>query len=477
MIGSVLFNKYSIVEALGRGGTSTVYLAENIILSNYWAIKVLSKENAWLSAELDEIDMLKNLSHPMLPRIADMAEDNDNYYIIMDYIEGTNVSDLLNNTGIIPQNTLVNWTLALLDVLDYLHKRNPPVIYRDLKPGNLIVDDSGRLRLVDFGSARFHNQEADDDTVYIGTRGYAAPEQYGAGQSDHRTDLYNLGMTLFHLATGTHPISIPPETMKTELKLSGITNAFASFILKLTQASPEDRFQSCSEAMAYLDEIQRHRGLYSRKTIKGSIKSGKRRFKGIIGIGSILPSCGVTSFALSLGLYLSKNNIKSTLIELNSSGDFDRLRDVFDSMGWLRTQSKIKMEALNLVLYPNASEFGEISRKGIDATILDLGHINTENKLRELNRADIKLILCPGVPWKYKLVSEWLDKNLITNSKELIFLVSNTQGLEKLFLKKTVKGSPIINYPFNGNVISPNRSDLIQIDKIFKEICHVSGYA
>ena len=127
----------------------------------------------------------------------------------MDYIEGTNVSDLLNNTGIIPQNTLVNWTLALLDVLDYLHKRNPPVIYRDLKPGNLIVDDSGRLRLVDFGSARFHNQEADDDTVYIGTRGYAAPEQYGAGQSDHRTDLYNLGMTLFHLATGTHPISIP----------------------------------------------------------------------------------------------------------------------------------------------------------------------------------------------------------------------------------------------------------------------------
>ena len=155
MIGSVLFNKYSIVEALGRGGTSTVYLAENIILSNYWAIKVLSKENAWLSAELDEIDMLKNLSHPMLPRIADMAEDNDNYYIIMDYIEGTNVSDLLNNTGIIPQNTLVNWTLALLDVLDYLHKRNPPVIYRDLKPGNLIVDDSGRLRLVDFGSAGF----------------------------------------------------------------------------------------------------------------------------------------------------------------------------------------------------------------------------------------------------------------------------------------------------------------------------------
>ncbi len=476
MIGNVLFNKYNIVDVLGQGGTSTVYLAENILLKNFWAIKVLSKQNVWLSVEMDEIEILKKLSHPMLPRIADMAEDDDNYYIIMDYIEGTNVSDLLNNTGVIPQKALISWTSALLDVLEYLHGRTPPVIYRDLKPGNLIVDDSGRLRLVDFGSARLHNLEANDDTVYIGTRGYAAPEQYGAGQSDHRTDLYNFGMTLFHLATGIHPVSMSSDDMRTELKLSGINNAYASFILKLTQASPERRFQSCGEAMAYLDEIEKHGGLYHRKTRKSSFKSGKRRFRGTIGIGSILPSCGVTSFVLSLGLYLSKNNMKSSLIELNSSGDFDRLRDVFDSMGWLKTQSKTKMEALNLVLYPNASDFGEISRKGIDASILDLGYINTENKLMELNRADIKLVLCPGVPWKYKLASEWLDKNLIKNNGELIFLVSNTQGLEKHLLKQLVQGSAIVNYPFNANVINPNKSDLMQIDKIFKEICHISGH-
>ena len=84
MIGNVLFNKYNIVDVLGQGGTSTVYLAENILLKNFWAIKVLSKQNVWLSVEMDEIEILKKLSHPMLPRIADMAEDDDNYYIIMD---------------------------------------------------------------------------------------------------------------------------------------------------------------------------------------------------------------------------------------------------------------------------------------------------------------------------------------------------------------------------------------------------------
>ncbi len=476
MIGKTLFNKYNIVAILGQGGTSTVYLGENIILKNYWAIKVLSKKNAWLSLEMEEIGILKQLSHPMLPRIADMEEDNDNFYIVMDYLEGTNVSELLTNIGIIPQATLINWASSLLDVLNYLHTKTPPVIYRDLKPGNLIVDESGRLRLVDFGSARFHNQEASDDTVYIGTRGYAAPEQYGTGQSDHRTDLYNLGMTLFHLATGTHPVSINSDSMKTELKLAGIHNVLASFILKLAQTSPDKRFQSTSDAMIYLSEFEKIGGLNSKKSALGALKGSKRKFKGIIGIGSILPSCGVTSFVLRLGLYLSKNNMKSALVELNSSGDFDRLREVFDSMGWLKIQSKTKMEALNLVLYPNAAEFGEISRKGIDATILDLGHINNENKLRELNRADIKLILCPGVPWKYKLVSEWLDKNLIKNNGELIFLVSNTQGLEKHLLKQLIHGATVVNYPFNANVINPNRSDLIQIEKTFKKICNLSGH-
>ena len=130
MIGKTLFNKYNIVAILGQGGTSTVYLGENIILKNYWAIKVLSKKNAWLSLEMEEIGILKQLSHPMLPRIADMEEDNDNFYIVMDYLEGTNVSELLTNIGIIPQATLINWASSLLDVLNYLHTKTPPVMAR-----------------------------------------------------------------------------------------------------------------------------------------------------------------------------------------------------------------------------------------------------------------------------------------------------------------------------------------------------------
>lgn len=451
-----------------------VYLAENIVLNNLWAIKTLKKSNQWLSVEMDEIEILKGLSHPMLPRIADMAEDEENYYIIMDYIEGTNVSELLNSKGTISQRILIKWTSELLDVLNYLHQRTSPIIYRDLKPGNLIVDDSGRLRLVDFGSARFHNQEAKDDTVYIGTKGYAAPEQYGTGQSDHRTDLFNLGMTLFHLATGTHPSKISPECMKLRLKRAGISKNFSNFILKLTQISPGRRFQSCSQAMIALSKIERPMGLYERK-IASNLQ--EKEFRGIIGIGSMLPSCGVTSFALNLGLLLSQSNIKTALIELNNSGDFDQLRDVFDSMGMLKLQTKTKYEVKNMVMYPNASEFGEVSRKGIDATIMDLGALNSEKKIRDFNRADIKLIICPRVSWKYKYISEWIQNNKKTNGSDWAYLAIYQQNNEKNMLERLLNGASIVFCSDLSNGVRLDKVGLNEIGRAFDKIKKITGYA
>ena len=127
-----------------------------------------------------------------MPRIADLTEDKENYYIVMDYISGSNLLKIIDSQGKVPEKILLKWTEDLLGVLMYLHSRIPPIIYRDLKPANIIVDDSGTLRLVDFGTARYHTNEVTEDTVYIGTQGYAAPEQYGIGQSDQRTDLFNL---------------------------------------------------------------------------------------------------------------------------------------------------------------------------------------------------------------------------------------------------------------------------------------------
>jgi len=142
--GEIIADKYRIIDFLGEGGTSAVYLAENIVLSNLWAIKVLSKNSPRISTDLEEIGILKDLSHPMLPRIADLTEDSDNYYIVIDYFPGSNLLRVLECQGKIHERTLLKWTKDLLDVLKYLHSRTPPIIYGDLKPANLIVDDIGQ---------------------------------------------------------------------------------------------------------------------------------------------------------------------------------------------------------------------------------------------------------------------------------------------------------------------------------------------
>ena len=210
----------------------------------------------------------------MLPRIADLTEDSDNYYIVMDYF-GLKFTENNRVPGRISERTLLKWTKDILNVLRYLHSRTPPVIY-DLKPANLIVDDSDQLRLVDFGTARYYSDEISEDTVYIGTQGYAAPEQYGIGQTDQRTDLYSLGMTIIHLATGIHPVKLGSDSIRDSLRKAGITQNFIRFVLKLTQTDPLKRFQTCEKAIEELDRIMNP----ERQFLKNYIaKKAKKNFR------------------------------------------------------------------------------------------------------------------------------------------------------------------------------------------------------
>ncbi|NLX64077.1 MAG: serine/threonine protein kinase [Clostridiaceae bacterium] len=465
----IIADKYRIIDFLGEGGTSAVYLAENIVLNNFWAIKVLYKNSPRLSVDMEEIDILKNLSHPMLPRIADLTEDEDNYYIVMDYIPGSNLLKVLEYQGKIPEKTLLKWTRDLLDVLKYLHSRNPPIIYGDLKPANLIVDDIGQLRLVDFGAARYYTKEKTEDTVYIGTQGYAAPEQYGVGQTDQRTDLYSLGMTIFHLATGIHPVKQGSEKLKDVLKKAGIAQRYIHFILKLAQTDPGKRFQNCEEAIEELGRmiIPERLFFYNRKAEKS--------FKGVIAIASLLPASGVTSLCLAIGKYLSSNKVSSVLVELNSSGDFDRMREYLDELGEVKLQSENRFEANNLVFYPNAPDFGVVSRKGIDAIILDLGQLNTERKMIQFNHADIRIIVCPNVPWKYSLFSECHQKIESLAKEEWIYTANISQSYEHQKLKKLLGSNRLVLYSTVSNPFYLNTEDHKRIGVVLNEICKLAG--
>lgn len=211
-IGSLVDGKYKILSEIGHGGMSVVYMAINEKAKKTWAVKEVRKDgkmdfNTVRQGLMAEIETLKKLKHPNLPSIVDVIEDEDSFIIVMDYIEGRSLDKIIEENGAQPESYVVEWAKQLCDVLGYLHSRQPAIIYRDMKPANVMLKPDGNIMVIDFGTAK--NYEIDlGETTGIGTIGYAAPEQYigsGLGRTDARTDIYCLGITLYHLLTNVDP--------------------------------------------------------------------------------------------------------------------------------------------------------------------------------------------------------------------------------------------------------------------------------
>lgn len=257
-IGSLLDGKYKILNKIGQGGMSIVYLAMNEKANKQWAVKEMRKEKnrnyeVMKQSLITETNLLKELKHPYLPSIADIIENDDTIIIVMDYIEGRPLSDILLEEGTIEEDKVVEYAIQLCDVLDYLHSQNPPIIYRDLKPANIMLKPDGKITLIDFGTARKYNYDSVSDTTCLGTIGYAAPEQFAGEtlrQTDARTDIYNLGATMYHLLTGVNPSEPPYELYPIRRWDERLSNGLEKIILRATRKDPEKRFNDCKE-MSY----------------------------------------------------------------------------------------------------------------------------------------------------------------------------------------------------------------------------------
>lgn len=283
-IGSVVDRKYKILSEVGHGGMSVVYLAINERANKTWAIKEVRKDGvvdfeAVKQGLVVETDMLKRLNHPHLPSIVDVIDTEDSFLIVMDYIEGKSLQSVLKNGGAQPLDRVVEWGKQLCDVLGYLHSRQPAIIYRDMKPANVMLKPDGTITLIDFGTAReFKNRTKVEDTTCLGTRGYAAPEQFGGlGETDGRTDIYCLGATLYHLLTGHSPAD-PPYEIKPlsywdpSYEGSGIEK----LINKCCQQDPGARYQNCEELMYALEHLEEEneREIRKRKRRMGAFIAG-----------------------------------------------------------------------------------------------------------------------------------------------------------------------------------------------------------
>lgn len=258
-IGDVVEGRYRIVSVLGSGGMSTVYLADDLRLAGkHWAVKESRQSNGTEYEFLAEAEMLVKLNHPNLPDIVDYfpADSNGCSYLVMDYIEGETLLQRFERSGKrLPVNHVIDYALQLCDVFAYLHSHQPePIIYRDVKPANLMIDAQERIRLIDFGIARSYKAGQAADTVRIGTIGFAAPEQFEGRQTDARTDLFGLGALLYYLLSGGHYYYAVRRPLSDHS--TAISASLSALVEKLLQAEPRARCQSAAEVRNELLRIQ-----------------------------------------------------------------------------------------------------------------------------------------------------------------------------------------------------------------------------
>lgn len=303
--GTIIDGKYKILNKIGQGGMSVVYLAMNEKANKQWAIKEVRKdvtENFEVIRQglITETDLLKKLNHPNLPSIVDVIDTEDTFLIVMDYIEGNPLSVLLEEKGAQPQNVVVDIALQLCDVLSYLHTREKPIIYRDMKPANVMLKPNGDVVLIDFGIAREYKRQNSADTTCLGTQGYAAPEQFGGqGQTDARTDIYCLGATLYHLLTGHNPTEPPYEMYPIRYWNENFSSGLEEIILTCTQKNPLDRYQNCEELRYALEHYLEMDDAY------------RKRERRQLRIFAAISGMAVFCFAAALGFHLAGNSLKN----------------------------------------------------------------------------------------------------------------------------------------------------------------------
>lgn len=313
LMKSVLAEKYEICGQIGEGGSGIVYRVWDRHMERFAALKVGKSEESPGRRNVlrKEMEMLRSLKHSMLPAVYDYF-DEDGQYLVMEYIEGISLHNYIEAEGCIPEKKVCEWAMQLLDLLAYLHGRKPPVIYRDLKPDNIIVCPDGCLRVVDFGAALPSRYDRPYQENLAGTVGYAAPEQLsdtrtGGRKTDERSDIYTFGATLYHMLTGFNP-SLPPCGIRPVRCMNpGLTRRIEWIVGRCTQAEPSKRYQTVEEIKRDLERRGRvsfsfyrkeRRSRYVIRRMEKRIWLTEKKTTGLLSLGILL--CTVLLYGVSL---------------------------------------------------------------------------------------------------------------------------------------------------------------------------------
>jgi serine/threonine protein kinase len=258
-------NLYRVKRLVGGGGMAWVYQVERLSGEetqggsppSLWALKELRPQTEDPETQQhartlfnQEATILSRLDHPNLPQVIDFFEDQGRAYLVMEFIWGESLEKRIAaaNSPLLEREVL-QWAAQICTVLEYLHSRQPAIIFRDLKPSNVMVTNAGMVKLVDFGIARTYKEDKLQDTIALGSENYAAPEQWGEAQTDARSDIYGLGATLYHLLANLppSPAFLPSEPQPVDELNPALSRATVEIITKAMQRERENRYQSAAE--------------------------------------------------------------------------------------------------------------------------------------------------------------------------------------------------------------------------------------
>ncbi len=419
ILNSVINERYQVIRQIGCGGTSDVYLVKHIYLDSEFAMKVLPIKPDNQIDYSTEAHILKDLRHTQLPRIIDIFQDAKYFYIVRDYIEGVDLEKYVDMHG--PQSfaDTIGYTAQIIDVLDYIHTRQEPLIYRDLKPTNIIRSHDGKLTLIDFGTTRTYKPTNDEDTVYLGTKGYAPPELFGGNQSDQRTDIYALGATIYYLYSGEHWSEVS-QTEKFSKFRGKKAEALKVIIEKAMQLVPEKRYQTVIELkQALIDN-----GWYNLKEDTTFNVANNVENKVIVGVMGLSRGCGCTHQAIAIAKYCSQYIGKTKYLQKVEQANLKLFENYITGHGIShRSKDKdFKVEGVEFLKDVKGEAFNTLITRRNTNIVID--YATHTHFLNDFLKAHKKIVVLPKSAWAlsdYQTILElvkYQDVEFIVNLAE-----------------------------------------------------------
>ena len=401
MLGQTLHNGEYLIEAvLGQGGMGQVFLATHTTLHIPFALKqgradepipsiVIKELDAILYAEsgtrpsatpqmtesdfptsggiqtdrfLREALLLTRLQHAALPTLYDYFIEDGYWYLVMDYIPGLTLSAYIHKYAPLPPLEALNYAMQLCDVLDYLHRQDPPVVFRDLKPSNIILIPDGRIMLVDFGIARYFKAGQMNDTAEFGSPGYAPPEQYSGGsQTDGRSDLYSLGVILHEMLSSKRPLSVGGKLESLHYLNPAISSVLSGLVVVATRTEPMYRFQS---AHTFYRALERAYAIEERRAYQNSILTTETHGPQWSFLHTFIPLTDLNGQSISAVPQVQRDQVREALLEARR----ERIE---------QEQSAIHLDSIDQSLQHRSS----MGITGKSLPIIDYGEIEEEEEL------------------------------------------------------------------------------------------------